>query len=64
MVAANRGFDVDYLRVMAMVITMTIISIIVIRNSSGNSSNNIIIAIIVINTIGIPEEPLGILEGP
>ena len=48
-----------------MVITMTIIIIIVIRNSSSNiSSNNIIIIIIAINTIGIPEEPLGILEAP
>ena len=65
MVAANRGFDVDYLRVMVMVRTMTIFIIIVIRNSSSNmSSNNIIIIIIVINPIGIPEEPLRILEAP
>ena len=44
-----------------MVINMTIIIIIiiVIRNN-----NNAIIIIIVINPIGIPEEPLGILEAP
>ena len=52
----------DYLRVMVMVITMTIIIIIVIRNSSNISNNKIIMISIVINPIGIPEEPLGILE--
>ena len=56
----------DYLRVMVIVLTVGILSIIVIRNSSSNIiSNNIsIITIIVINPIGIPEEPLGILEAP
>ena len=54
-----------------MVITRPNISIIDIENSSSNLSRNnnnndiiIIIIIVVINPIGIPTEPLGILEGP
>ena len=46
-----------------MVITMTIIIIIIRYNSSEINNNNIII-IIVINPLGIPDEPLGILEAP
>ena len=47
-----------------MVIAMTIIIIIVIRNNSSNININVIITNIVINPIGIPEEPLGIQEAP
>ena len=55
---------------LAMVITMPNIIIIDIESSSSNISrnssndNDIIIIIVVINPIGIPEEPLGILEAP
>ena len=51
-----------------MVTTMTVIIVIVVRNNNSNinrKNNNIIIIItLVINPIGIPTEPLGILAAP